>query len=54
MDPFGVVMHDKPKGSVTDLLCRIRGLYRLLDLVNEQGSGEAGMIDVPSCYIIED
>lgn len=39
-----VVMPDEPKGDDTDLLCRIRGLYRLLDLISEQGSGGAGMI----------
>ena len=42
-----------PKGSVTDLLFRIRGLYRLLDLISEQGSGGAGMINVLSRYVIE-
>jgi len=52
-DPIDVVMHDEPKESVTDLLLRIRGLYRLLDLISEPGSGGAGMIDVPSRYIIE-
>ena len=41
--PIGVVMHDEPKESDTDLLFRIHGLYRLLDLINEQGSGGAGM-----------
>ena len=39
-----VVMHDEPKGNDPDLLYRICGLYRLLDLINEQGSGGAGMI----------
>ena len=43
--PIDVVMHDEPKGDNTDLLYRIRGLYRLLDLINEQGSGGAGMIN---------
>ena len=43
-DPIDVVMHDEPKGNEPDLLYRIRGLYRLLDLINEQGSGGAGMI----------
>ena len=38
---------DAPNGDDTDLLFRIRGLYRLLDLINEQGSGGAGMIKVP-------
>ena len=51
--PSGVVMHDEPKENVTDLLFRIRGFYRLLDLISEQGSGGAGMVNVLSCYIIE-
>ena len=51
--PIGAAMHDEPKENVTDLLFRIRGLYRLLDLISEQGSGGAGMISVLSCYIIE-
>ncbi len=46
-DPIGVVMDKEPKGNDPDLLYRIRGLYRLLDLINEQGSGGAGMIDAP-------
>jgi len=46
-DPIGVVMHGELKGNDTDLLSRIRGLYRLLDLINEQGSGGAGMINIP-------
>ena len=46
-DPIAVVMHDEPEGSDPDLLSRIRGLYRLLDLINEQGSGGAGMIKAP-------
>ena len=46
-DPIDVVMCDDPNGDDTDLLFRIRGLYRLLDLINEQGSGGAGMIKVP-------
>jgi len=53
VDPIDVVMHDKSKENVTDLLFRIRGLYRLLDLISEPGSGGTGMTDVPSCYIIE-
>ena len=52
-DPIDVVMHDEPKESETDLLFRIHGLYRLLDLINEQGSGGAGMINVPRYNIIE-
>ncbi len=44
-DPMDVVMHDEPKGNDPDLLYRIRGFYRLLDLINEQGSGGAGMIN---------
>jgi len=46
-------MHDEPKENVTDLLFRIRGLYRLLDLISEPGSGGAGMIDITSRYTIE-
>src|SRR5258706_5054210 len=46
-DPIDVVMHDEPKGNDPDLLYRIRGLYRLLDLIDEQGSGGAGMINAP-------
>ena len=52
-DQTDIAMHDKPKGSDTDLLYRIHGLYRLLDLTSEQGPGGAGMISVPSCYITE-
>ncbi len=52
-DPIDVVMCGDPNGDDTDLLFRIRGLYRLLDLINEQGSGGAGMIKVPWCYIFE-
>ena len=46
-DLIDVIMHDEPKESDTDLLFHIHGLYRLLDLINEQGSGGAGMISVP-------
>ena len=46
-DPIDVVMHDEPNEDAADLLLRIRGLYRLLDLINEQGSGGAGMIKTP-------
>lgn len=46
-DPIDVVMRDEPKECDTDLLFRIRGLYRLLDLINEQGSGGAGATNVP-------
>ena len=46
-DPIDVVTCDTPNEDDTDLLFRIRGLYRLLDLINEQGSGGAGMIKVP-------
>ena len=46
-DPIDVVTCDAPNEDDTDLLFRIRGLYRLLDLINEQGSGGAGMIKVP-------
>ena len=38
-DPIDGVMPDEPKGDDADLLYPIRGLYRLLDLVSEQGSG---------------
>ena len=43
-DPVGVAMCDEPKRDDADLLFRIHGLYRLLDLISEQGSGGAGMI----------
>ena len=46
-DPINVVMCDEASGDDTDLLFRIRGLYRLLDLINEQGAGGAGMIKAP-------
>ena len=52
-DPIDVVVHDELKGNDTDLLFRIRGLYRLLDLINEQGSGGAGMINVSLYYVFE-
>ena len=52
-DQTAVAMHDEPKGNNTDLLYRIHGLYRLLDLTSEKGSGGAGMISVPSSYIPE-
>ena len=42
-DPIDIVMHDDTKKRDTDLLFRIGGFYRLLDLINEQGSGGAGM-----------
>ena len=38
---------DEPKEDDTDLLFRMRGLYRLLDLISEQGSEGAGMIKAP-------
>ena len=38
---------DGPRRDDADLLFRIRGLYRLLDLISEQGSGGAGMIKAP-------
>ena len=44
---INVVMCDEPKGDHTDLLLRIRGLYRLLDLIGEQGCEGAGMIKAP-------
>ena len=43
-DPIDAVMCDEPKRDDPDLLFRIRGFYRLLDLISEQGSGGAGMI----------
>ena len=49
--PIDVVMHDEPKGNNTDLLYRIHGLYRLLDLTSEQGSGGAGMISERSIVL---
>ena len=42
--PIDLFIHDEPKEVNTDFLLRIHGLYRLLDLINEQGSGGAGMI----------
>ena len=51
--PIGVIMRDEPKENVTDLLLRTRGLYRLLDLISEQGSGGAGMVNILSRYVIE-
>ena len=50
-NPIDAAIHDELKGNDTDLLSRIRGLYRLLDLINEQGSGEAGMISAPEYHI---
>jgi hypothetical protein len=44
LDPVDVIMHDEPKEVDMDLLSRIHGLYRLLDLISEQGSGGAGMM----------
>ena len=35
---------DEPKGDDADLLRRIRGLYRLLDLISEQGAGMSSII----------
>jgi len=43
-DPVDVIMHDDPRELNMDLLSRIQGLYRLLDLISEQGSGGAGVI----------
>ena len=45
-DQTDTATHDEPKGNDTDLLYRIHGLYRLLDLTSGQGSGGAGMISV--------
>ena len=50
-NPMGVDMRDEPNGDDTDFLFRIRGLYRLLDLINEQGSGGAGMYDNSSVVL---
>ena len=46
-DSIDVVMCGEPKGDDAELLFRICGLYRLLDLISEQGSGGAGMINTP-------
>jgi len=43
-DPVDVIMDDGPKEAEMDLLSRIHGLYRLLDLISEQGSGGTGMM----------
>jgi len=43
-DPIDVVMHDETNESEADLLFRIDRFYRLLDLINEQGSGGAGTL----------
>ena len=43
-DPDDVIMHEDPKEVDMDLLSRIHGLYRLLDLISEQGSGGTGMM----------
>ena len=42
--PIDTVTRDEASGDDTDLMFRIRGLYCLIDLINEQGSGGAGMI----------
>jgi len=42
-DPDDVIMHEDPEVDM-DLLSRIHGLYRLLDLISEQGSGGTGMM----------
>ena len=43
-DLVGVIMHKDSKEVDMDLLSRIHGLYRLLDLISEQGSGGTGMM----------
>jgi hypothetical protein len=43
-DPVDVIMHEELKEIDMDLLSRIHGLYRLLDLISEQGSGGAGTV----------
>ena len=40
-NPIDVDMRDVPNEDDTDLPFRIRGLYRLLDLIDEQGSGKS-------------
>ena len=47
-DPIDVIIHDEPREVDMDLLSRIRGLYRLLDLISEQGSGGTGTMIAPS------
>jgi len=47
-DPIDVTMHDEPQEVDMDLLSRIHGLYRLLDLISEQGSGGTGTMIAPS------
>ena len=42
LDPVDIIMHDGPNEPEMDLLSRIHGLYRLLDLISEQGSGGIG------------
>jgi len=42
--PIDTITRDEASGDDTDLMFRICGLYRLIDLINEQGSGGAGMI----------
>ena len=41
-DPVDVIMHEGSKEVDMDLLSHIHGLYRLLDLISEQGSGGTG------------
>ena len=43
-DIVDVIMHEDSKEVDMDLLSRINGLYRLLDLISEQGSGGTGML----------
>jgi len=47
-DPIDIMMHDEPREVDMDLLSRIHGLYRLLDLISEQGSGGTGTMIAPS------
>ena len=42
LDPVDIIMHDGPNEADMDLLSRIHGLYRLLDLISEQGSRRTG------------
>ena len=43
-DLVDVIMHKDSKEVDMDLLSHIHGLYRLLDLISEQGSGGTGVL----------
>ena len=47
-DLVDVILHEDSKEVDMDLLSRINGLYRLLDLISEQGSGGTGMMTASS------